>query len=152
MPNYAGTRRNNLGQISLPREQYIENCRKGGIASQESRRRKKRMAELANVILELSLQDGNDIKQALEESGFEDEATIAAGILFAQAKKAMNGDTDAARFVRDTSGQRPADGLLVGTIEERPFDTIDLVSLSDEELRRLAAAKEQEALPEFVEE
>lgn len=141
MANYAGTRRDNLGQVSLPREQYIENCRRGGHASAEKQKRKRKMTELANIILDLALRDGDEIKLALEEAGFTDEATIAAGVLFAQAAKAMRGDTEAARFIRDTSGQRPVEGIALGNLEDKPFETIDLAAMTDEELRVLMAAK-----------
>lgn len=152
MPNYTGKGKENLGQYSLPREVYLENCRRGGRLGAEKQKAKKQMREIANVILELVMADEEDIKLALKESGYSDDATVAAGILFAQARKAMHGDTEAARFVRDTAGQRPVDGLLVGRIEDKPFETIDLAELSDDDLKRLAAAKEEEALPEAIEE
>ena len=143
MANYAGTSRGNLGQYrqDISREEYLEVCRRGGRASQEKQKRKRKMTELANVILDLALRDGDEIKLALEEAGFTDEATIAAGVLFAQAAKAMRGDTEAARFIRDTSGQRPVEGIALGNLEDRPFETIDLAAMTDDELRALMAAK-----------
>ena len=143
MPNPKGCKEN-LGQYALPREQYLENCRKGGYNAKEKNDARRQMKYLANVILDLILSDEEDIKLALKESGYTDEATISAGILFAQAKKALNGDTDAARFVRDTAGQRPVDGLVVGNLNDRPFETLDLGSMSDDELKSLMAAKESE--------
>lgn len=146
MANYAGTARGNLGQYrkDMSREEYLEICRRGGRASQEKQKRKKQMRELANVILDLALVDADEIKASLEAAGFTDEVTMAAGILFAQAAKAIRGDTEAARFVRDTSGQRPVEGLVVGNLEDRPFETIDLAAMSDDQLRALMAAKADE--------
>ena len=142
MPNYTGKGKENLGQYSLPREQYIENCRRGGKAMHEKRRRKLMVQELAEKVLLLDLPE-EDMKQALEELGFDEEATIAAGILFSQSKKAMHGDTDAARFVRDTAGQRPADNLKIGNLDDKPFEMLNLNELSDEDLRKLVAVKEE---------
>ena len=150
MPNYTGKGKENLGQYSLPREVYLANCSRGGRIGAEKQKAKKQMREVANIILELIMSDDEDIALALKESGYNDEATVQAGILFAQARKAMHGDTEAARFVRDTAGQRPVDGLVVGRLEDRPFETIDLAELTDDDLKRLAAAKEEELveLPE----
>jgi len=142
MPNFTGKGKENLGQYSLPREQYIENCRKGAIVMHERRKRKLAMQELAEKVLLLDLPE-EDMKKALAELGFDEEATVAAGILFAQSQKAIHGDTDAARFVRDTAGQRPADNLKIGNLDDKPFEMLNLNELSDEDLRKLVAAKEQ---------
>ena len=58
-----------------------------------------------------------------------------------QTLKAMSGDTKAAEFVRDTSGQKPTDSLVVGNLDDQPFELIDLGALSDAELKELAAIK-----------
>lgn len=139
----SGIDKEYLGQYSLPREEYIANCRKGGIRGQQTLKRKRELKELANAILELKLDD-EAMRARLIELGFEGDITQAAGILFAQARKATSGDTEAARFVRDTAGQRPVDGLAIGNLNDKPFETIDLTSLSNEELMQLIAAREEE--------
>lgn len=59
-------------------------------------------------------------------------------IVSALTDKAKKGDKDAAQFLRDTVGQNPQTMIKLGNMEDKPFQTLDLGSLSDEELRRLA--------------
>lgn len=59
-------------------------------------------------------------------------------IISALTDKAKKGDKDAAQFLRDTVGQNPQTMIKLGNMEDKPFQTLDLGSLSDEELRRLA--------------
>lgn len=59
-------------------------------------------------------------------------------IISALTEKAKKGDKDAAQFLRDTVGQNPQTMIKLGNMEDKPFQTLDLGSLSDEELRRLA--------------
>lgn len=104
------------------------------------------MREIANDILNMKLQSEEEIKAALKEGGLEDQdINYAAGILMVQTLKAMSGDTKAAEFVRDTSGQKPETGLLVGNLDDKPFETIDFSALTDEQLRDLIEAKTKEA-------
>lgn len=58
-------------------------------------------------------------------------------VIAALADKAQRGDRDAAAFLRDTAGQAPAQMVKVGNLDG-PFEKIDLASLSDEDLRKLA--------------
>lgn len=59
-------------------------------------------------------------------------------IISALTDKAKKGDKDAAQFLRDTVGQNPQTMIKLGNMDDKPFQTLDLGSLSDEELRRLA--------------
>lgn len=133
----------NLIPMSERTPEEVKNmARKGGIASGEARRRKRNMRELARLMLDTDLLDSDGIKQRLIERGF--DPTGAGAILFAQLAKAGKGDTEAARFLRDTSGQKPVDGLEIGNLEDKPFETLDLSQLTDEQLKQLAAARRGE--------
>ena len=115
---------------------------RGGKASQAKIRRRKHMQEIAAKVLAMKLTDYDDIQEALRAGGMEDDdVNYAAGIIMVQAKKAMTGDVKSAEFIRDTSGQKPVDGLVIGNLDEKPFETIDFSSLTDEQLRDLIAAK-----------
>ena len=136
----AGGNRNknllmNLGQNHLPREQFIENCRRGAAKSAEVRRKRKAMRELARQILDLDLTSEDEIRVELEKRGV--EQTEAAAVLLAQLSRARSGDTEAARFLRDTSGQKPVEGIAVGNLDDKPFSTWDLSSLSEDQLRAM---------------
>lgn len=129
------------GLNSLTPEQRRENASKAGKKAGENRRRRAKMREVALMILDLDIPN-EEAKAALVDAGFDEEqANIAAGILFAAAIKGLEGDIEAARFVRDTSGQKPTDSVQVGNLEDKPFETLDLRSLTTDQLKELAAGR-----------
>lgn len=134
--------RSRLGQNSLPREEYIENCKRGAQKSIEVRRKKKAMREIARAILDMPLKDTDEIREELKARGI--DQTEAAAVLLAQLNRARAGDTEAARFIRDTSGQKPVDNVAIGNLDDRPFSTLDLSALSDDQLRELVAGSQEE--------
>ena len=130
------------GFSNMTHERLSEVGRQGGLKSAETKRRKKHMKELANIILNMQITDADEIRSMLKEGGLNNEdLNIAAGIIFVQAQKAMLGDTKAAEFVRDTSGQKPGETVQVGNLDDQPFETLDLSQLSDEELQVIMARK-----------
>ena len=131
------------------RESYIKNLRRGvnpeeaktissagGKAAGAANRRRKAMREIARTMLDTELRANDELRQLLEERGFT-EYTESAAVLLGQLNRARAGDTDAAKFLRDTSGERPADMVALGSFEDLPFESIDLSGLSDAELLRL---------------
>ncbi len=133
-----------MGLMAMTEEQRAEARRKAGQASAARYRRMKHMQEIARAVLNLRLRGEDEIREALREGGFKDEdINYAAGIIMSQTFKAIGGDTRAAEFVRDTSGQKPVDGLMVGNLEDKPFETLNLSALTDEQLQMLAAAKSE---------
>ena len=57
--------------------------------------------------------------------------------------KARKGDVESLRYLRDTIGEKPRDGLEIGNLDGKPLATIDMSTLTDDELRALIAAREQ---------
>ena len=108
----------------------------GAKASNQARRRRKAMREIARTMLDTELCANDELRSVLKERGFKDY-TEAAAVLLGQLNRARAGDTDAAKFLRDTSGERPADQVAIGSFDDLPFETIDLSELSDKELVRL---------------
>lgn len=117
-------------------EEKKANDIKGGQAAAAARRRRKAMREVARAMLETELRANDKLKEELEDRGFQDY-TEAAAVLLAQLNRARAGDTEAAKFLRDTSGQRPADQIAIGNLEDRPFETLNLTELSDADLKHL---------------
>lgn len=142
MPSHNPNCVNNLIQNTRSREEFLELSAKGGRKGQETHRRRKAMKELALDLLNSCLDDEDEFYDELKKRGVKN--TEAAAVLFAQLKRARSGDTDAARFLRDTSGQKPVDNLAIGNIDDKPFETLDLTQLSTEQLKALAnSAPEQ---------
>lgn len=90
-----------------------EYAKKGGQKSGEVRRQKKTMKETMKVLLSLELPESEG-KENLKQLGFEQEdLNIQTGILMNQVNRALKGDLDSAKFVRDTSGE------YIGAEEEK---------------------------------
>lgn len=86
---------------------------RGGIASAKSRREKKAMRETLAALLSMPLKSGKatdveDIKNLASVKG--KNITVQEAIMLAQIQKALKGDTKAAEYIRDTSGNK-----IVGT-------------------------------------
>ena len=73
-----------------------ENGRKGGIASGETRRRKKTMRELAVIVNSLPLSSKN--KAQLPDGIKEDEMTFQMGFIIKVYQQALKGDTKAMKL------------------------------------------------------
>ena len=119
----------------------------GGVKAGETRRRRGALRRAAQALLEVSpdrLPGVEDLADVLRLAGIEG-ATMADAVALAQVLKAAKGDTEAARFIRDTSGERPADQLQV--IPGEVIDAESVAGLSDEELTELASATAPAVLP-----
>ena len=68
------------------------------------------------------------------------QTSMQDAIMLAVSGKAQRGDVEAARFLRDTVGEKPADGLVVGAVDAEALAQFDLSQLSNEQLARLAMA------------
>jgi len=120
-------------------EQRAEYRAKGAITNANNRRKSTAMRDLARKLLDTPLFADDEQRAVLEQMGFEDEeVSHSAAILLAHTLKAERGDVESAKFVRDTSGQRPADMINIGNIDDKPFETLNLSELSDEQLLHLA--------------
>ena len=143
---------NNRGvDISLrgkTEEERRENCRRGAYAAAEAKRKKKSMQQAIQMVLDSNLKniskmkDADKIKADLIALGCpDDDLTFNSAIAIRAAAQAAHGDMEAARFVRDTSGQAPTSKVAVGSVQD--FDDLDLSRLSKEELLKLAAEADE---------
>ena len=94
------------------------------------------MREVARTMLDTELRTNDKLRDELNDRGFQD-FTEAAAVLLAQLNRARAGDTEAAKFLRDTSGQRPADQVAIGNLDDKPFETLNLSELTEADLHRL---------------
>ncbi|MBQ0134231.1 MAG: hypothetical protein KBS46_03775 [Clostridiales bacterium] len=126
----------NLRQYRNPLspEEARENGRKGGLASGESRRRRKAMRDVLSNLMTAEVTEP-ELKELLEACGL--PATQEAAICFAAVKRAQRGDIEACRFVRDTLGEKPVTGVSVAPLYEltaEELKRIDMSQYSDAEL------------------
>lgn len=126
-------------------EQARENGRKGGLASGVAKRQRKLLRELLNDIMPREVTDA-ELRERLEQAGLEPTHEVA--MCYAALLRAEKGDIEAARFIRDTRGEKPVEGLAVGQLLDAPVQSLDMRQLSDAELQAIAyRIEEQESLP-----
>lgn len=83
-------------------EERRELAKKAGKASGQARRRKADFRKTLNLLLTAEI-DNEEWKPILESLGV--ECTLESALLMAQIKAALDGDTQAAKFVAQYSGQ-----------------------------------------------
>lgn len=97
-----------------------EEAKKGGIASGEARRRKRDLRQALEALLEKDFtgKDGTTL------SG-------AEAIALKQMEKALKGDTRAFEVVRDTSGQKPVEKVVLAEVEQSVIEEVERAVLGD---------------------
>ena len=108
----------NLENLKVPTsEEARRNGAAGGRASGEARRRRKAMREVLDELLELPLRKGviKELQSLADLAGPNGKinllngkvnVTVEQAVLLAQILQAINGNTKAATFLRDTAGQK----------------------------------------------
>lgn len=97
-------------------EERRQLAKKAGRASGKARREKKAMRENLETILAMTLKSGKlaDIDSVQNFAALAGKnITVQDAILIKQTQKAMMGDTRAAEFVRDLSGNKPENTLNI---------------------------------------
>lgn len=126
----------------------------GGKKVQQMYQKRRTLREAARALLNASLSsvttEDNAVLSAasdmLRAFGVEDP-TGSDALMLAQFVKACKGDTEAARYVRDTAGERPSDQVQLIT-SDKPIDADFVTELSDEQLALLAESRDSSvALP-----
>lgn len=107
---------------------------KAGKVSQAKQRRHRAMREVLKELMTLDTTDErmHDLLTALGLDPTNDNA-----VSLAQIVNACKGETEAARFVRDTLGEKPTEQYNLG-VSGKPIKALDLSGLSDAELEALA--------------
>ena len=102
------------------------------------------MQKSALAILDAPLNPSSDAFDLLVGLGIKNPS-VCDSIMLAMALRAERGDVEAARFLRDTSGQREVRQLSsAGITLEEDIRRLNLRELSDEELYALVEAHEAE--------
>ena len=104
----------------MTKEELAECGRIGAKKSTETRRRKRQMKDALETLMNMPLKSATEadleqIRSMQELKGA--NITVGEAIALAQVQKALKGDTTAAQFIRDTSGQKPKDELdITGSV------------------------------------
>ena len=120
--------------------------KKGGPRAAAAYKRKNTLRKALAALLDApagQIPGLEEAAEALTRAGV--DPTGADAVVYMQLIKAGRGDTDAARFVRDTVGERPSQAVELSP-GERSVDADTVACLTDEELAALADDR-REALP-----
>lgn len=98
----------------------------------------KSLCEMLKELLALETDDAEQ-KKLLENLGI--DPSFAGQMNFNVVQQAAKGDIEAMKYIRDTIGEKPRNGFDIGNLADKPFETVDLSSLSDAQLKALAAKK-----------
>ena len=127
----------------LTPEERTQNARKAGTASGKKRHERKLLRDIASDLMAAdfsAVADSDEkLKQMLNLLGNTSPTGGDLMILSAMIK-GIRGDVEALRFIRDTSGQRPADVSAV-TVSRGDLDGVDLRTVSTEDLLQIAAGE-----------
>jgi hypothetical protein len=95
---------------------------KGGKAAGEAKRRKKLLKDAANDLLDEIIKNAKG-----------DEKLGSEALIMAQFKKALQGDTKAAEYIRDTAGQKPVDKIMLAEVDESVINEVERMVKNDAE-------------------
>lgn len=101
-------------------EEVRENQRRGGIASGEARRRKRDIRLALEALLE---------REYKGKGG--ETLTGAEAIAVKQMEKALKGDTEAFKVVRDTAGQKPVDKVMIAEVSQDIIDEVEAAVMEE---------------------
>lgn len=107
----------------------------------ETRRKRITFRESIRAVLRMEVPD-TDKRQYLEKLGL--DGTMLDAINLAVSERAALGDVEAARFLRDTVGEKPREGLEIGNLDDKPLASLDLSKLTDDQLKALVAQRQDD--------
>jgi hypothetical protein len=126
---------NLIPQSERTKDEQRAVAKMGGIASGKARREKKAMKDTLGALLSMPLKDEQtaDIEDIQSLAALKGRnITVQEAIMLAQIQKAIKGDTKAAEYVRDTSGNKLKDAVELSGAVGNPF-----AGLTTEELKKL---------------
>lgn len=100
----------------MTKEELQECARIGQAKGTETKRRKKSMKSVLEVLLKMPVGKGkvcevDEIKNFASLAG--KNISVEEAIIIKQIQRALKGDLNATQFIRDTSGQKPEDNLNI---------------------------------------
>ena len=126
---------NNLVQNrSTTPEQRREWASKAGKASAAKRYQHKRQQEILKDLLSIQCDDDTAC-EALRALGLDETFANAANL--SVMRRALKGDVECMRYIRDTIGEKPTESMQLGVFNT-PVKALDMTKLSDAELQALA--------------
>lgn len=117
------------------KEEAKRRGRNGGIASGKARREKRDMREIARELLSMPLKDEPiEEIQCLAGANNKNMSGMQAALI-KQLQMALQGNTQALTFLRDTAGFKPADQVEIsGDVQKAADDIEEMIAAHEKEL------------------
>ena len=132
----------NVGRYGkMSKEEHKAICSLGGKAHAKQQKRHRDLRLIATAMLDAEPLETDEVYAELDSRGFDN--SYAAAIMLSAISKAMHGDIEAARFVRDTAGQKPKDQVEIGNIDGIPLMRKEMSNMSDEAIMALIQEAEE---------
>lgn len=129
-----GNYENLVQNRSTTPEQRREWASKAGKASAAKRYQHKRQQEILKDLLAIQCDDDTAC-EALRALGLDETFANAANL--SVMRRALKGDVECLRYIRDTIGEKPSESMQLGVFST-PVRALDMTKLSDAELQVLA--------------
>lgn len=97
-----------------------EEAKKGGLASAESRRKKRDLRMALELLLEREIKQGNEV------------ITGAQALSARLYKEALQGNVRAFEVLRDTVGQKPVEKVMIAEVDQTVIDEVERAVLGEE--------------------
>jgi len=126
-------------------EEILADKRKAGQISGAKKHKRKMLKDITNELLnsDFSAVAENDERLAAVLNLLGNDKPTGGDLLMLSALiKGIKGDTEAMRFVRDTSGQKPSEVSSI-TVSRGDLDGVDLRTISTDELLKIASESEE---------
>lgn len=120
---------------ALSAEERVAAAKRAAAASAKARAKHRLFKDILKDILATPISSEDEAFAQLKALGL--EANHENAMMLASAKRAMLGDIEAARFVRDTVGEKPTEAFNLA-VHNGPIKALDMAGLSDQELEALA--------------
>ena len=140
MPSSDGYK-NLIPVTERSKEAAREISSKGGKAAAIANRRRKNTQEIVRMILDRQITEAEGAER-LEALGLPTTWSTKAHVAVMQRAEA--GDVEAMRYLRDSAGDKPRDALEVGNLDGQPLATVDLSTMTDEQLRAMIAVRQEQ--------
>ena len=121
-------------QERLTPEQRSENARRAGLASAAKRHQHRLQREILTDMLSVQCDD-DEMCKALQALGLDESFANAANLSI--LRRAVRGDVECMRYIRDTIGEKPTESMQLGVFNT-PVKALDMTKLTDAELEALA--------------
>lgn len=140
MPSSDGYK-NLIPVTERSKEAAREISSKGGKAAAIANRRRKNTQEIVRMILDREITEAEGAER-LEALGLPTTWSTKAHVAVMQRAEA--GDVEAMRYLRDSAGDKPRDAVEIGNLDGQPLATVDLSTMTDEQLRAMIAMRAED--------